>query len=52
MRLQDKVAVVTGASSDIGRSIVGRFVQEGARVVLVGRNLESLEAARDRKSVV
>lgn len=46
VRLRDKVAVVTGASSDIGRSIVKRFVQEGARVVLVGRNLESLEAAR------
>ena len=46
MRLRDKVAVVTGASSDIGRSTVGRFVQEGARVVLVGRSLESLEAAR------
>ena len=50
MRLRDKVAVVTGASSDIGRSTVGRFVQEGAKVVLVGRNLESLEAARKEAS--
>ena len=46
MRLEDKVAIVTGASSDIGISIVKRFVEEGARVVLVGRNLDSLEKAR------
>ena len=42
MRLKDKVAIVTGASSDIGASIVKRFVEEGARVILLGRNLESL----------
>ena len=43
MRLQDKVAIVTGASSDIGASIVKRFVEEGAKVILLGRNLESLQ---------
>jgi len=47
MRLKDKVAIVTGASSDIGVSIVKRFVDEGARVVLLGRNLESLEKTRN-----
>ena len=46
MRLQDKVAIVTGASSDIGAGIVRRFVEEGAKVVLLGRNLESLEKVR------
>lgn len=46
MRLQDKVAVITGASSDIGEGIVKRFVQEGAKVVLVSRNLDSLEKVR------
>ncbi len=46
MRLKDKVAIVTGASSDIGASIVKRFVEEGANVVLLGRNLESLEKVR------
>jgi 3-oxoacyl-[acyl-carrier protein] reductase len=56
MRLQDKVAIVTGASSDIGASIVKRFVEEGANVVLLGRNLESLEKVRksvgnDKKTV-
>ena len=46
MRLKDKVAIVTGASSDIGTSIVKRFVGEGAIVVLLGRKLESLEKVR------
>ena len=46
MRLKDKVAVVTGASSEIGISIVKRFVEEGAKVVLLGRKLDSLEKAR------
>lgn len=46
MRLQDKVAVITGASSDIGEGIVKRFVQEGAKVVLVSRKLDSLEKVR------
>ncbi|NIP61392.1 MAG: glucose 1-dehydrogenase [Nitrosopumilaceae archaeon] len=46
MRLQDKIAVITGASSDIGEGIVKRFVQEGAKVVLVSRNLDSLEKVR------
>lgn len=46
MRLQDKVAIITGASSDIGEGLVKRFVQEGAKVVLVSRNLDSLEKVR------
>ncbi len=46
MRLKDKVAVVTGASSEIGIEIVKRFVDEGAKVVMLGRNLDSLEKAR------
>ncbi len=46
MRLNDKVAIVTGASSDIGKGIVKRFVDEGAKVILVARDLEKLEEAR------
>ena len=46
MRLQNKVAIVTGASSDIGRGIAKRFVEEGAKVVLVARNLNELEKTR------
>ena len=46
MRLDNKIAIVTGASSDIGKGIAKRFVEEGAKVVLVARNLERLEATR------
>jgi len=46
MRLSDKVAIVTGASSDIGREIVKRFIDEGAKVILVARDLKKLETAR------
>lgn len=47
-RLDGKTAVVTGASSGIGRAIVERFVAEGAKVFAFARNaeaLKSLEAA-------
>jgi len=46
MRLRDKVAIVTGASSDIGLEISKRFSEEGAKVVMIGRNMERLEKAR------
>ena len=46
MRLKDKVAIVTGASSDIGLEISKRFVEEGANVVLLGRDITKLESAR------
>ena len=38
MRLKDKVAVITGAGSGIGRAAALRFAQEGARVVVVDWN--------------
>lgn len=46
MRLKDKIAIVTGASSDIGLEISKRFVEEGASVVLLGRDITKLENAR------
>jgi meso-butanediol dehydrogenase / (S,S)-butanediol dehydrogenase / diacetyl reductase len=34
MRLEGKIAIITGAGSGIGRATAGRFVDEGARLVL------------------
>lgn len=47
MRINGSVAIVTGASSDIGKGVAKKFVEEGAKVVLIARNLEKLEQARD-----
>ncbi|UUY51051.1 SDR family oxidoreductase [Streptomyces yangpuensis] len=43
--LQEKVAVITGGTSGIGLAIAHRFVREGARVFVTGRDVDRLEAA-------
>lgn len=53
MKLQDKVAVVTGASAGIGRDTAYLFAKEGATVYVVARRVERLEelahSAKDLK---
>ncbi|MPZ18223.1 MAG: glucose 1-dehydrogenase [Luteitalea sp.] len=43
MRLADKIAIVTGAGSGIGRAIATRFGREGARVTVVDRSRERVD---------
>ena len=43
-RLKEKVSLLTGAASGIGRSTAIRFAEDGARLVLVDQNAEGLEA--------
>src|SRR3954471_5765156 len=43
--MSSEVVVVTGATSGIGRAIVRRFAKDGARIGLIARNREGLDAA-------
>ena len=41
----NKVAVITGAASGIGRSIAEKFLQEGMKIVLADIELDALSQA-------
>jgi NAD(P)-dependent dehydrogenase (short-subunit alcohol dehydrogenase family) len=46
MMFRDKVVLVTGATSGIGQAAALKFAAEGARVAVVGRKRDALEATR------
>lgn len=47
MKLENKVAIVTGAGRGIGRGIADAFTSEGARLVLVSRTGREVEEAAE-----
>ena len=48
--MRDKVVIITGASSGIGRATALLFAENGAKVVALGRNEKELNALRDEAS--
>ena len=53
MKLQDKVAILTGAASGIGEAVAKRYLDEGAKVVVVdvkdeGELAQRFSATADR----
>ena len=46
LKLDGKVAIVTGAASGIGRCIAGQLSQEGCRLLLADLNQQGLDAVR------
>ena len=45
MKLQNKVTIITGAGSGMGRAMALLFAKEGAKVVVSDINLENLYTA-------
>ena len=50
LKLKDKHVLITGGSKGIGYACAAAFLAEGARVSLVSRSTEHLEAARHQLS--
>lgn len=49
-KLENKVAIITGATSGMGLETAKLFLREGAKVVLTGRNQEKLDALKGELS--
>jgi NADPH:quinone reductase-like Zn-dependent oxidoreductase len=47
MRLENKIAFITGGNSGIGLATARLFVREGATVILTGRNQKTLNAVAE-----
>ncbi len=48
MKLKDKVCIITGATSGMGKAIAESFSNEGAKLILSGRNVERGNALTER----
>jgi len=52
MKLRDKVVLITGGGTGIGRAAAGLMAAEGAKVVIIGRREELLrESAAQHENI-
>lgn len=49
--LKDKIVLITGGSDGIGLSIATKFTEQGARVIITGRNEEKLKTAIEKYGI-
>ena len=45
--LKDKIIIITGGGSGLGKSMAKYFLQLGAKIIITSRNLEKLEKAAE-----
>ena len=47
LELENKVVLITGSTKGIGFSIAKAFLEEGSKVIITGRNKNSLKKAKN-----
>jgi 3-hydroxybutyrate dehydrogenase len=47
MKLNDKVAIVTGAASRLGKAIAARYAEEGAKVAIADINKQAASSCEE-----
>ena len=53
LKFQNKVVVVTGSGTGIGKAIAMRFAENGANIVILGRRKEPLEeTAKELEQII